>query len=385
MPRWDVHFEFRLDADAPEVVRLLERAHALASVILAIPIPAPAADRIHALNIMRAVRGTTGIEGAELSEAEAQEIIATPREQTVLPATRSREEQEARNAHALMLFVAEALRAKPGLSLTETLICEIHDQITRGIDYPRNIPGHYRTHSVSAGSYIPPPSSDVPRLMGEFVRWFNDGPPSNWDLIIQALVAHFYVVSIHPFGDGNGRTARGVESLLLFKGMVNARGFYSLANYYYQHREEYVQHLDHVRFESGGDLMPFVLFGLRGLAAELQAVHNEVLQEVRRLAYRDYARSLLMADTSLSAPRRGRLILLAQMLVDDAISTDALLSGRADTGRLYRRLSEKTLVRDLAYLAQYGLVMVHRGQVSANMAVMDQFTPPHELLDRETA
>jgi Fic family protein len=89
--------------------------------------------------------------------------------------------------------------------------------------------------------------------MAEFFKWFNSGSAAHWNPVIRAIVAHFYVISIHPFGDGNGRTSRAVESYLLYQAGVNARGYYSLANYYYRNRPEYVSMLDHVRFVSDPD------------------------------------------------------------------------------------------------------------------------------------
>ena len=68
MPRWDVHFEMRVNTRDPEVLRLLAKVEAMASVIRGIPIPPYVQNRLDSLNIMRAVRGTTGIEGTEVSE-----------------------------------------------------------------------------------------------------------------------------------------------------------------------------------------------------------------------------------------------------------------------------------------------------------------------------
>ena len=62
MPRWGVHFNLRVDLSSPELVRLAERAHALAAVIREIPIPPHLQMELDAANIFRAVRGTTAIE-----------------------------------------------------------------------------------------------------------------------------------------------------------------------------------------------------------------------------------------------------------------------------------------------------------------------------------
>ena len=67
MPKWDVNFNVKVDIINPAIVQLVANVHAFSKVIRNIPIPPAAQRHLDALNIMRAVRGTTGIEGTELS------------------------------------------------------------------------------------------------------------------------------------------------------------------------------------------------------------------------------------------------------------------------------------------------------------------------------
>ena len=108
---------------------------------------------------MRAVRGTTGIEGADLTEEEVGRILEEPHDKPVLPESRAREEQEARNAEAVMRFVANTTDEDERRPLTEEVIREVHRLTTAGIDYPNNEPGVYRSHAVQAGSHVPPRDS----------------------------------------------------------------------------------------------------------------------------------------------------------------------------------------------------------------------------------
>jgi len=380
MPSWKVHFDIKVHAEHTEIVSLTERGHALASVIRQIPITPSRQQRIDTLNILRAVRGTTGIEGTELTEEEVQLIMEAAPNKSVLPPNRKRAEQEAKNAKKLMSYVAKLLHSDPHCPLTESLICKLHEITTRKIDYPNNIPGKYRTFAVSAGNYIPPRDGDeVRKLMKQFIDWFNQGPPSSWDPVLGAIVAHFYVVSIHPFGDGNGRTSRAIESFLLYKAGINARGFYSLANYYYQHREEYVHRLDQVRFETNGDLTPFVLFALKGLVSELDGVHREVLAEVLIIAFRDFAREVLQEKlTTKSGERMLKFIL---NLVNETVSIKSIRRGEHRIAGLYQGLNQKTLSRDINYLKETELIKIENGNIHANFEVMGKFIPPYELLE----
>ena len=380
MPRWNVTFDMHLDTRHPEIVYCVAMAHALAGVIRDIPILPSIKVRLDALNILRAVRGTTGIEGIELTDDEVKQIMESPRGKPVLPTNRSREEQEARNAQKVMIYVVKELTRDPTIPLTEKVVCAIHRITTKDINYANNIPGKYRTHNVTVGNYNPPSGDDVKRLMREFIQWFNTGAPSTWDPIIRAIVAHFYVVSIHPFGDGNGRTSRGVESFLLYQGGVNARSFYSLANYYYQRRYEYVQFLNSVRFESNGDLTPFVLFALKGLVSELQQVHSEVLTNVKSIAFRDYGREQLALYDKLRSSVGERMSALLVYLSDgERVSLRVIRSGRHPLSGLYHNLTTKTLSRDINFLKQHELIIVEGDELRANLDIMTRYTPPLEL------
>ena len=375
MPRWNVHFNMTVRTNDSRIVESVAKAHAFASVIRGVPIPPHVQQRLDRLNIVRAVRGTTGIEGTELSEDEVEEVLAAPEGQRALPRSRAREEQEVRNAEALMSVVAELLERAPSAPLTEDLIRVFHEITTRDIDYDHNEPGRYRTYQVRAGTYLPPETGEeVQKLMAGFVEWFNTGPPTRWDPVIRAIVAHFFVISIHPFGDGNGRTSRAVESYLLYQAEINSRGYYSLANYYYRRRPDYVRLLDHVRFQSDPDLTPFVAFALEGLVEELDGVHEEVLSEVRVIAFRDFARETLLVTGRLGTPPGQRLFSFLLGLAAHPVSLREMRTGANQLSRLYKDVTSKTLTRDLNFLRDHGLVVVDGDELRANLDVMTMFT-----------
>ena len=375
MPSWEVHFDLTLRAGNPRIIEDVARVHALAGVIRGIPIPPSVRMRLDRLNIQRAVRGTTGIEGTELSEEEVSLIVDSPPDASPLGPGREREEQEARNANDLMEYVADYIRGNPNAQLSEPLILEFHRVLTQGINYPYNEPGRYRNHAVTVGRYRPPATGeDVRGVMTEFVHWFNTGIPTSWDPVIRSIVAHFYLVSIHPFGDGNGRTSRAVESFLLYKSGVNVRGYYSLANYYYQNRPEYIDSLNLVQMRGETDLTPFVAFALKGLVQELEVVHREVLDEVRTIAFRDYARESLTAAGKLGTPAGERQLSFLIGLSNNSASLKALRSGEHPMSRLYRNVTTRTLSRDINVLKQEELIVVTGDEIRANLELMSQFT-----------
>ena len=374
MPAWNVHFALTVNSSRPSLIRNLAGIRAFASVIQGIPLPPYIQQRLHALNIMRAVRGTTGIEGTELSEEEVEEVIEAPEGTPILSGGREREEREVRNAHTLMQYVERILHEGPNQPLTEALIRRFHAILTNGIDYPNNEPGRYRVANVTAGDYRAPEHTGVPALMSGLISWLNEGLGRELDPIVRAVVAHFLLISIHPFGDGNGRTSRAVESFLLYQAGVNARGFYSLANYYYQHRPEYVELLSYVRFASDPDVTPFVGFALRGLAEELREVHNEVLASVRIFAFRDYVRETLLHEGRLGTKTGERQLMFLLALVGETVPLRDLQRGGHPLARFYRGVGSKTLSRDMNYLRSLGLLILERGMLRANVEQMNQFT-----------
>lgn len=375
MPTWTVSFDCHLNTQDHEIVSNVAKVIALADVIRGIPLPPGMQKHIDSLNILRAVRGTTGIEGTELSETEVERIISASREEHVLPRVRQRAEQETKNANTVMIFVADTLERDPNCPVTEDLIRTLHRLTTQEIDYPANDPGVYRTHSIHAGTYIPPRTGDEVRcLMTQFVEWLNHGPPQDWAASVRAIAAHFYLVSIHPFGDGNGRTARGLESFLLYQGGINARGFYSLANYYYQNRLEYEAMLDEVRFKTNGDITPFIKFALRGLVTEQEAVHQEILAQMTIIAFRDFAREMLTHDGKIGTKTGERMFHFLLRLAGDSVSVAQLRKGGHPLSELYHGVTAKTISRDLNYLESRRLIRIDNGTVRANYEVMLHFT-----------
>ena len=375
MSSWEVHFDLILRVGIPRIIEDVARIHVLASVIRGVPIPPSVQERLDRLNIFRAVRGTIGIEGTELSEEEVSRVMDSPPDTLALGPGREREEQETRNANELMEYVAEYVRRNPAAQISEPLILEFHRVLTQGINYPYNEPGRYRNHAVTVGPYRPPSNGEeVRRLVAEFVNWFNTGVPVSCDPVIRAIVAHFYLASIHPFGDGNGRTSRAVESFLFYKAGVNVRGYYSLANYYYRNRPEYIDSLNLVQMRGENDLTPFVAFALSGLVQELEAVHAEVLAEVRILAFRDHARRTLADSGRLGSPAGERQLRFLTELASEPVTLSDLRSGGHSLSRLFRNVTTRTLARDINAFKQQNLIIVEGDAVRANLELMTQYT-----------
>jgi Fic family protein len=355
------------------LIRQLARAEALALAIGSLPIPLDLRASLNQLHIARAVRGTTGIEGIEVTEEEVGRILQAG-SAPALPAARAQAEREVRNAASAMADIAATLARDPGAPLTEALVARMHRLMTEGVDYPHNTPGIYRSHAVSVGTYVPPRTRDeVTRLMKEFGEWVNGPRARSLHPVVRAVAAHFYLVSIHPFGDGNGRTSRAVESFLLYQARINMLGFYSLSNFYYRHREGYIDALNDVQFRPSGDLTGFVRFAVGGLVEELEEIWSHVVRAMTSIAFMQHAYQALIISEKLT-PKAGERMYRLLAGLGEPVALTAVRDGTHVLGHLYRKLSGKTLTRDVALLQQMGLVIVEERRVRANFDLMTDFT-----------
>jgi cell filamentation protein, protein adenylyltransferase len=372
---WQINFEGAyVDLTDPELLRTIASVEAQAGLLDQIPLPPGLRNKVNRLNVMRAVHGTTGIEGSDLTEDEVERVLSSPADESVLGERRVREELEVRNAQRAMQAIVEIVAAEPDHELCEEHILELHRLTTEGLDYGSNVPGVYRQIPVTVGgSYLPPSAADVPVLMDRFFEWYpSTATDDRWPEVVRAIAAHFYLISIHPFVDGNGRTSRAVESLVLYRGGVNTLGFYSLANFYYRNRPDYEELLDRTRFVHDGDMTELMKFSLGGLEAELRSVRSDAMIELTAVAFRDFARERIEFEDGLHNRTAERRLALTLTVVEEAISVADIRNGRHPLSFYYRD-TKRTLARDINYLEEKGLIVVEKGVISANLEIMRHF------------
>src|ERR1051325_11726111 len=111
------------------------------------------------------------------------------------------------------------------------------------------------------------------------------------DVLIRALALHYHLGAMHPFLDGNGRTARAVEALMLQRAGLRDALFIALSNYYYEEKSAYLTALASVR-QANGDLTEFVLFGLRGMTLQCQKLLAMINESIYKVLYKDVANDL---------------------------------------------------------------------------------------------
>jgi Fic family protein len=174
------------------------------------PLPPAVLRVLHADLQVRLTFHSNAIEGNTLSLRETQLVI----EQGITIGGHSlKEHLEATNHAAAYTLMAELAEATTPLTLAAIL--ELHRLVT---DRILDEPGQFRRGAVSirGSALVPPPAREVPALMETWLAWL-DGEGRRYEPVTRAVIAHHGFLAVHPFLDGNGRTARLLLNLLLIR------------------------------------------------------------------------------------------------------------------------------------------------------------------------
>ena len=275
--------------------------------ISALPIDVEMLASLRETARLLATHYSTQIEGNRLTQAQVQETLAGAR----FPG-RERDATEVRHYYRAIEEV-ERLAQRPG-PITEDDIRRIHGLVMGG----RSAPTPYRDgqniirDSISGSIvYLPPEAGDVPSLIADLVSWVNDALEQGaLPVPLVAALAHSQFATIHPYYDGNGRTARLLTTLILHRAGYGLKGLYSLEEHYAQNLAGYYGALavgpshNYYFGRAEADVTSFVAYFCRGMAAALAAVRAQAMQAARRGA-QDRSPLLRRLD-----PRQRRLLTL---------------------------------------------------------------------------
>jgi Fic family protein len=129
------------------------------------------------------------------------------------------------------------------------------------------------TRFKEVAEYIPPKTKDVPRLVSEFLNWLNSDKIKNINPVILAGIVHYEIARIHPFIDGNGRTARLMAALILYRSGFDHRRFFALDDFYDENRQAYYDALKTVQ-ASKGDITQWLEYFTDGVLYSINKVKD---------------------------------------------------------------------------------------------------------------
>ena len=193
-----------------------------------------------------------------------------------------------------------------GLKLLESLpICirvirEMHETLMQGVRGESKDPGRFRTLQVQVGTdgrFMPPPASDIERLMRNLERYANS--EGGLDPLVRSFIIHYQFETIHPFLDGNGRVGRALLALMIQKLHGHAHPWLYLSAYFEQYKDDYIRNL--YRISTENNWVRWIEFCLHG------ALH-QARDSIRRCARFNVLRAEFHHRVKQPSPRTHQLI-----------------------------------------------------------------------------
>ena len=227
---------------------------------------------------------STHIEGTALSLEQAKSIL----EGGKVKGVNRDDERELLNYKKAMDFISKYLGKDDPVS--EGIVRELHKILVKGVRGENADPGNYRkiqNYVVNSRTrevvYTPPAPLDVPHLMREFTEWVSKAEDTS--PILVAGIAQFQFVHIHPFIDGNGRTARLLSTLILYKTGYDFKRLFTISEYYDKDRPSYYQAIQTVR-KNNMDMttwLEYFVDGLRSQMTEIQTKGEQLIKQDSQL------------------------------------------------------------------------------------------------------
>jgi Fic family protein len=330
------------------------------------------ANELLAVFLVKGARATTAIEGNTLSEEEAMQVYE---DRLRLPASKEYLAQEIRNVLTAFNRISdEILPDAAQADLTVEKIKLYNRLVLEGLEVESHVePGEIRRRSVVVGGYRGAPPEDCEHLLQRMCEWLNsdafEGPDERPELaaplaIVKAVLAHLYLTWIHPFGDGNGRTARLLEHHVLLASGFPKPVTQLLSNHYNHTRNEYYRQLDRSSRE-GPD--GFLLYAVQGLVEELRAQLDRIWSMQYLDRWEQYVHQRFGETSTESKRRQLRLVKdLSRASITTVpdhplprlvpIARAKLRRLSPDLAEAYARKTERTLSRDLNALVRHGLI-----------------------------
>lgn len=316
--------------------------------ILELPITVEVLAGLRETARLAATHYSTQIEGNRLTQAQVAEALRGAH----FPG-RERDEAEVRNYYRALEHV-ESLADADGL-IEEIEVRRIHGLVWEGKPAPTPYrPGQNAIREAATGRivYMPPEASDVPRLMADMVGWLNGQLVSReLPVPIVAAITHYQFATIHPYYDGNGRTARLLTTLLLHRVGYGLKGIYSLDEHYARNLTTYYTALtvgvshNYYMGRAEADITGFVEFFCTSMADALGSIRSRAAAaQPAAGSTRDDSAALRLLD-----PRARRLL---ELFRDHGIVTSAQIASHLG-------LSQRTVASLARGWVEDGLLEIH--------------------------
>jgi Fic family protein len=242
------------------------------------------------------------------------------------------------------------------------------------------IPGNIREHSVRVANYRGAPAENCEYLLQRLCEWINrdwnfDKENKIIEAILKAIVGHLYLAWIHPFGDGNGRTARAFELRILMNEGIPSIAAHILSNFYNETRSEYYAKLGESSRTSEGNPSSFISYAIQGLVDGLDEQIKIILEEQLQIIWTNYIYSSFSGKLSPSERRKRDLLLEISEFKSPMNREDLRLKLSMKLLELYKNKSNMTYYRDVKELLKNGYIKEERNKIFANKNQLHGFLP----------
>ena len=308
--------------------------------------------------LTRTVHYGTKIEGNELTAQQAQQVVRldatidveeVERETGIM--ARERDIQEVINYRNVIKWIDQQdHQISSNLFSIETLK-NLHRLTIFGLIDEKYI-GAYRDKQVIVKSaadtgvvFRPPVSVEIPFLIEEFFNWINDVQTQQLPAIFRAAIIHYQLVFIHPFIEGNGRTARALATLLLYTTGYDFKRFFSLEQYFDKDVKAYYDALLSVQQNQDHDMTYWLEYFCYGLAIEIERVKDQVLRLSKDLK--------LKKELGHQVALSERQIIILELLQNQGTVTSQ------DAQKILPNVSVDTILRDMKDLIEKEVIKKH--------------------------
>ena len=336
------------------------------------------ADELRGVFLAKGALATTAIEGNTLSEEDALKLI---KGEIDLPQSKEFLGQEIMNiVNACNMIANRVISGElTGLALEE--IKELNTHVLHDLPLKEDVyPGQIRERDVVVGRYQGAPPQDCNFLLTKLCSWLNsvsflpDEERRIASGILKAIVAHLYLAWIHPFGDGNGRTARLVEFQLFLSSGVPTAAAHLLSYHYNQTRTEYYRQLDQAS-KSGGDVIPFIRYALQGFKDGLDEQIQTIQAQQFHVYWINHVHDSFRDKVNATDIRRRQLVVdLTEATEPVPIVHLRYISPRI--AEAYAGMKDGTIRRDVNVLEKMGLIRRIFEGVEINRELLSAFLTP---------
>lgn len=356
-------FEKKWNLDLSTYFRLGE-CSAMVEALRYLPLSPEVRKQMMAISLIKGAMATTAIEGNTLTEDEVRAIHEGRSE---LPQSRKYQENEVKNVlEALNAIHQDVMDMHTISPVTLDLVKSFNYFVGKGLGEEfASVPGQFRQCEVVVGTYRPPDHRVVKLMMERMCEWIQrefsfrqEQRPDFAMGVIEAIVAHIYLVWIHPFADGNGRTARLLEFYLLLRSGLPDTCAHILSNHYNKTRSEYYRQLDEAS-RNGGDLTRFIQYAIQGLHDGLIEVLHCAQGFQIVSCWRNYVYDQLDKAKLTGKVRKRYAKLLTSMDIFTEYEKDKILSSKPEVAAMYGMTGASTLDRDLQKLLTLQLLDKH--------------------------